>query len=692
MFEKKYKSAMNKTLPSEEALNKTLSAMKEEADPRRRRKLFIKRSVICVAALSLVFASVFTAFKVNDFFRYSGEKEGVAGYGKLVGLKAASSKSEITGVISDYYRAQNSIADRFLGGFANGNIEVDYIEEVAPDAVVDEEQAEETVKTDDEITYEGSFYNKDVPEHSDTNNQVIGVQEADIVKNDGRYIYFCSPENKMLYITEAKDGKMSILSKTKLKGNIIKEMLLLGNKLAVISEYTNGTNGGNDTICIFYDITDRSKPELVNEGRQSGDYISSRAIDGHVYIISAFRQYRKNDEILPEYDGSEIEAQCTYIPDEISNTNFTIVTSFDTNADGCDNTDVISILSMSSIIYSAKENLYLTAARSIYDSENTELNENQTVPTSKTDIYRIELKEGKMKPTAFGNIPGTLKDQFSIDESDGILRIASNINYATVVKRDNLLENVLEGAYRFSFSETCNKVFCLNEDLDVIGESEALGITEQIKSVRYIGDIAYVVTFRQTDPLYAIDLSDPENPKTLSELKIDGFSTYMHPFGNGLLLGIGYDADSKYGGTTGLKLTMFDISDPTATFDISSCILSWENGYSDSSALYNHKATLIDAKKNIIAIPISEEYCNTITEDGYSTVRYGVSTYFVFFEFDGKTLTEQKRITVCENADNFFSSLRGLYIGDYGYLTHNDGIISIRLDTFETVDEIKYSE
>lgn len=700
MFEKHYKSAMDKVVPTEDALNKTLSAMKGEASPVKRRKQIIRRSVICAAAFALIFSSVFAAFRIAktpDTVEYSDGKDSFEGYGKMIGLRAAGSEKEIENAIDEYKSSLNRHLNHlYYGGLFSDQVEFAGIPEA--DNIINA-----GVETDDTPLTEKPAEAPGAPDHSDTNNQVSGVQEADIVKNDGRYIYFCSAENGTLYITEAKDGKMTGLSETKVADEYsrIKEMLLIGNKLAVIFQSNNSENSNYDTTCVFFDISDRAAPKLVNKSSQSGSYVSSRAIGDYVYIISNYSNY--DSKALPEINCEAIDAECTYLPDKLSGTSFTVVTSYNAGSDGCENTDAISILSVSGVLYSGKENLYLTATQYI-DRESDQLQKDQKVPMSKTDIYRIELNNGKMKPTAFGNVPGTLKDQFSIDESGDVLRIATNIEYATVVRRtvdslDDILNSLTEKyTFETSWEDRCNKVFCLDGNLDIIGESAPLGISEQIKSVRYLGDIAYVVTFRQTDPLYAVDISDPKNPKGLSALKIDGFSTYMHPYGDGLLLGIGYDT-TKTGRTKGLKLTMFDVSDPKNVFAVSNCILSWDDGYSNSTALYNHKATLIDAKKNIIAIPITENKNNVIVdtvinEDGSkyidTHIDYVTNTYFVFFEFDGKTLTEQKRITVCE--EDLSSDIRGLYIGNYGYLTHNGGIISIDLSTFETVETLVYGK
>ncbi|MBO5870905.1 MAG: beta-propeller domain-containing protein, partial [Clostridia bacterium] len=277
-------------------------------------------------------------------------------------------------------------------------------------------------------------------------------------------------------------------------------------------------------------------------------------------------------------------------------------------------------------------------------------------------------------------VAGTILNQFAMDEKDGRLRVATNIRFSNISKDGNAIS---------SSNEQVNRVICLNKDMEIIGQSADMGINESIKSVRFMNDIAYVVTFRQTDPLYAVDMTDPTNPTILSELKIDGFSTYMQPFTDNLLLGIGFDANPKTGVQTGLKLTMFDTTDKANVFDISSYILKWTDGnYSSSSATYNHKAVLISGDKNIIGIPLAIDSNTVIYNDGNAEVKYQFLNLYVFFEFDGEKLIETKRIELPPS--NNTEDVRGLYIGDYSYVVSNTGIICLSLDELTVVSELTF--
>ena len=204
-------------------------------------------------------------------------------------------------------------------------------------------------------------------------------------------------------------------------------------------------------------------------------------------------------------------------------------------------------------------------------------------------------------------------------------------------------------------------------------------MNENIKSVRYIGDIAYVVTFRQTDPLYAIDLSDPEKPTVLSELKMPGFSTYMQQYGEGLLLGIGWSADDN-GATDGIKISMYDVSDPYDVKIIDDLIYKTDNVYMTTSASYNHKALLIDKSRSVIAMPF---YC--CDRDGNESMKV------IFYGFeDGKLFEKHVSDLQMNIFERSLQTLRVMFIGDYYYIASNDGVVSLSAEGFEITDKLEF--
>lgn len=659
MFKNNYKRTMDGISPSDESINKTLDAIKSENTTKRRLPKNTLRIIIASClSIALCVTSVFA------ILRFANDEQGDVSI-ELIGIRRAESYDDIDTVVKDLYKID--IFDRFEDGITLGTKE---------DVAVDMEMAP-TQNSSSELRGDKNAFTSDKKDFSDTNNQVQGVQEADIVKTDGDYIYYISVSRKTLYITEIDGSDMSKTSSVFISDDHVHEMLILGDMLCVI---TSDTRASQYTSCNYYDISDKKQPVLKNVLTQDGRYISSRAIGSDVYVITSYFEIvdgllSKKSEI-PEINGEKIEADCIWIPDKILTPKFTVVTSYDAKRGGGDFDSAISVVGASDTIYSGKENLYLTNEQ-FNDEETGEIGNN--VPTMKTDIYRIRLGKN-LSIDGSVRVPGTVLNQFSMDEYNGKLRVATTIYF---------MNYSIDGKTVASRNETVNRVYCLNSDMEIIGTSADMGINEDIKSVRYMGNIAYVVTFRQTDPLYAVDLRDPTKPTILSELKIDGFSSYMQQFDENLLLGIGFDA-SKTGVRTGLKLTMFDISDETNVKDISSYILSWTGStYTDTEAIYNHKAVLLSAKKNIIGIPLTMSGSSIELENGAASLDYKTVTYYAFFEFSDNKLIEKKKVAIGNNWE-YGSEIRGLYIDDYAYVAHDGGLICLSLENLTVASTLLY--
>ena len=658
MFDKNYKRVMDTIIPSDDAVSKTLDSMrKTNSEHKRITKNRFKIIAVACLAIVVVTTSIFAAFKFSD----------VSEPTQFNGIRKANSYDDINDLVKQSY-SKNTYGEEGFGiDLRDWFINNDYalLEEAKPEM--------DSTAIDSNTKFDTAQNSKDF---SDTNNQVSGVQEADIVKTDGKYIYYVTLETKKLFISEINNSEMKLLSSLAVDAGYIHEMLLIDNMLCIISD---GISRTTTTECRYYDISNRSYPILKHTLTQDGSYISSRAINTEVYVISNFSKIEKGilntrTAVIPEINGKKIDADCIWIPEKTQNTRFTIVTAYNTVKGAGDFDSAISVFGASDTLYAGKENLYLTNL----------LRDNETIdtvtPRYKVDIFRIKL-DSNLSITGSCRIPGKILNQFSMDEKDGRLRVATTIDFINV-SHDG--KNV-----SFSQDKRVNRVFCLNKEMEIIGQSADMGKSEDIKSVRFIGDIAYVVTFRQTDPLYAVNLSDPTNPTILSELKIDGFSTYMQPFKDNLLLGIGFDANPKTGVQTGLKLTMFDTTDKADIFDISSYILKWTDGnYSSSSATYNHKAVLLSGSKNIIGIPLSIENHSVFYDDGNAVAKYVYSNIYIFLEFDGEKLVETKRVEL--SPSNNTDDSRGLYIGDYSYVVSSTGIVCLSLDQLNVVSELKF--
>jgi uncharacterized secreted protein with C-terminal beta-propeller domain len=253
-----------------------------------------------------------------------------------------------------------------------------------------------------------------------------------------------------------------------------------------------------------------------------------------------------------------------------------------------------------------------------------------------------------MAVTARGDVKGHLLNQFSMDESDGYLRVATT-----------------DGDW---VNET-NSVYVLNNTLNVVGSIENIAPNERIYSARFVQDTLYLVTFRQVDPLFVIDLSDPTNPLIIGEVKVTGFSTYLHPIDADHILGIGIEGSN-------VKLSIFDVSDPTAPQEEFRYTL--EN-YSYSVANWDHKAVLFDAAKEMLVIPCSQ---SSWTNDTYV---YTSGAYvFKVSLTDGITLRG-----VIEHGDYQWVE-RALYIGEYLYTISYEMVKVNMLSDLSDVNSLQY--
>ena len=264
------------------------------------------------------------------------------------------------------------------------------------------------------------------------------------------------------------------------------------------------------------------------------------------------------------------------------------------------------------------------------------------------------------------------RDDMAMNEYQGHLRLVTTVDAYQVEKVTDDFWGEDMG-YRTTDHETWNGLYILNEDLEVTGKIENLAEDEEIYSARFWGDTGYFVTFRQMDPLFSADLSNPKKPKVLGELKISGFSEYLHFYEKDLLLGIGMEADEEDGSTEGMKLSMFDISDPKEVREKSKLNLP---EYDSSAALYNYKAVLIDTEKNLFGF-LAEGYGEEVLCD-----------YLLFTYEDGKFCRKMK--IDCSDYDSYVREIRGTYIGDVFYLLSGDGSIrAYNLKDGSLADELK---
>jgi uncharacterized secreted protein with C-terminal beta-propeller domain len=507
------------------------------------------------------------------------------------------------------------------------------------------------------------------PEFSGTNNQVENVDEGDIVKTDGKYIYTVNGRNINITSVDSQTGQLQKVSKISLVKSIssVQELNLYQNNL-IVNGYGN-SNNRNQSVIQIYDIQDPKTPALIRDIAVDGDIQTTRMVDGVVYLVNNFYNYESEQANITQETTQEttqrldkLQSNLPKIYDSVNsnqpqnllecdkikyvkpiqNLNFVTVLAVDLKSPKS-NLGREVIMGSSQNVYASENNLYLALSNNRYYSYNQ---------PEKTNIFKFKLdrtdlaERTKVSFQTQGEVKGGVLNQFSMDEFEGNLRIATHSQSKYL---DTGVFNSILPIAPISSTPTpeSNDLFVLDESLKQIGAVSNIAPNEQIYSVRFIGKKAYMVTFKQTDPLFAFDLSDPKNPKIAGQLKIPGYSNYLHPISENLIIGIGKDAiaaTDSFGDSTdfslvqGVKLGLFDISDLSNPKEIGKVEIG--NRGTDSEALYNHKALLWDARNNLLTIPvtlnlISEEQKTQAIQDGQN-----VNSLYGEFKYQGSYVYE----------------------------------------------------
>ncbi|MBO5343610.1 MAG: beta-propeller domain-containing protein [Ruminococcus sp.] len=573
---------------------------------------------------------------------------------------------------------------------------------------------EVTEETTEELTEEATEA-EDEDDYSDTYSQEENVLEADIVKTDGERIYCLfndynyekaskySGNYAAMRVASVDDGEITDAYTLDIeydcglgdeweKNIFVNDMYIYNDMLAVVGTveayhdtYTEfGWDYDGDyhfydsqssTFVSFY--TKENEPQHLGTYTQDGGYNDVRiAPDGYMYLITGYRtdyftDLEDSDDIdgyIPKcgIDNSEyIPCESILLPeDELDNCDYmsyTVIGSIDLTISGAfEVCDTKALAGYGGDIYSSEDNLYTATG------------------WENMDITRIAIGGGQIVPEASGTVEGCTKDQFSFSEYNGFLRVATTVD--KWVDNGSFIKDVLDIPYE-SYRINHNNVYVLDMDMNIVGSVEGFGEDESIKSVSFSGDMGYVVTYEQTDPLFAIDLSDPENPFITDEFKILGYSTYMQKWDEGLLLGFGADADEN-GVENGIKLVMFDNSDP---YDLKEVGLypihdEWEN-YIYSEALWERKALLIAPNKNLIGVPV--------TVETYSPeYHFKANSKYLFFSYENGGFIFKGELSLGDI--NGYGGSRAVYIGDYVYAVSKNCFISADIETLTEVDSFYF--
>jgi len=572
-----------------------------------------------------------------------------------------------------------------------------------------------------------------LPSYSTTNVQVAGVDEPDIVKTDGAYLYVVA--NQTVFIIKAYPAtEATILSQITITNVTITNIFIRGDRLVVF-----GDSGGfypypllegdvktdmirpdiwwggvSQTVVNVYDLSNRADPTLVKEIRIDGGYFDARLIDEYVYVVS--REYtsdiyyaldEKNytlniPQICVDNVSQNISTEDIYYVDvpELSDTMTHVISlNLDTN----DIVEKSFMLGSSQTMYVSKDNIFLASVHYpyyplLYRTDSTSISDQET-----TILHKISIHTGDVTYIAQGEVPGHILNQFSMDEHNGFFRIATTSG-----------NNWGEG------SQTSNNIYILDETLNQVSKIENIAPGESIYAARFLGDRAYLVTFVQVDPLFTIDLSDPYNPRILGELKIPGYSEYLHPYDETHIIGIGKEVDPSidadkvhtpgavyYTAILGLKLALFDVSDIEHPVEEAKVVIG--NRGTDSPALYDHKAFLFDREKELLVIPVSlyeipQDVLESVNESGITEFEsdWGQFTFqgaYVYqlslesgFEYKGR-ITHQTPEEIQQQTNEYYwywgssstDITRTLFIGDALY-TISDSMV--KMNNLQDLSEI----
>ena len=418
-------------------------------------------------------------------------------------------------------------------------------------------------------TAESGSYSTDT--YSTTNIQVAGVDEADIVKTDGKYIYtiastpypyayisstdYGAYAQNIIYIVKADPRDARVVAKITLDNDTYPAGIFLSedsSRLVVLASqyqvyaYAQGEQRGMlypyqsqvNTFINVYDISDKAYPVLARNFTITGSYFNSRMIGDYVYAVVSQSAYVLESGELPlpaVYKGtgvSDIAPSTIYYSDtayyaNIESNYFTYNTfvSLNVKDDAQEPTNKTLLMGGASTMFVSMSNIYVT-----YPTYNEK--------GQYSSIYRVSVDGSELAFEAKGSVPGYVLNQYSMDEYNGYFRIATNWYGGTQT----------------------NNVYVLNMSLAVVGRLENLAAGENLHSVRFIGDKCYLVTFKKTDPLFVIDLSQPTNPKVLGSLKIPGYSDYLHPYDESHIIGVGKEtveaSEGDFAWYQGLKLSL----------------------------------------------------------------------------------------------------------------------------------------
>ena len=541
------------------------------------------------------------------------------------------------------------------------------------------------------------------PSHSETNQQVSGVDELDTVKNDGQYIYTIT-NNSVAIVQAYPTTDAKFLSRFTVNGTL-QGMFVDGNRLIVVSQLysyyplgevskvstvapgapqVNGIatmwpiSSSEITSLYIVDISDHSNPVVTTRVDVNGTMAGARLIGNDVYLIATQPVYCYGRILLPEQvvNGQAVDfaASQVYHSDIIDQGySFTTVIGLDATQSNPNPTARIYLIGSTSTIYVSLHDIYLTQP--------------SWGQNGQTIIHRISVNGLAINYQATGAVPGHILNQFSMDEYNGYFRVATTSCCTASAGPQPL--------WITTTSQEETNIYVLDKSLHTVGKLEGLSPGEQIYSARFMGDKAYLVTYKRTDPLFVIGLQNPTRPTVLGQLSITGVSDYLQPYDETHLIGIGQSGtDVAWENAirfTGLKISLFSVTDPNNPLETSRYVVGGPG--TSSPAINDHRAVLFDKSLNLLVIPIeitAQQTNNTmwypyqpiwqgayvfnVTPDGGIVFRGGITQL---------TSSQLSQLFTWPGYSHFIT--RTLYIGNVLYTISN---AAIQMNSLTDLSEI----
>lgn len=672
----------------------------QHLEPKKSKKIIPWRRLgSMVAVLALVVCSgIYITVTRFDKNSGTGQTDSVAmtDTQQTVGEAGETEEAEHVDVASlgtMYHRASDykEVYQTLLKGYQQNWIEGEMSAETS--TATSEDKASGNAAKDESADMDLSEGSKEGgKDYSTTNLQMEGVDESDIAKIDGSYIY--TVEDKYIVITDIRDGKLEEVTRFLPKdcgaADRVMEIYVDGDQLILVVQgyetsldgnskagsdketsdketsdketkdeensdketavsdvakdgaFCYKMNGKSTTQIQVYSIVDRRNPEFEGRLIQDGYYNTSRKIGDVVYLFTQYHMTsdvvgyveKEYTSVIPKVNGEKVAAGEIYLP-ESSGESGILVSSLDVNKPDkvLDSKLVISGYAQT---YISKDALYLYEED--YDGAMI------------TNIAKFALDEGRISGVAATAVRGYVRDTFAINASDGYLRVLTT-DYST--------------------EDEVNALYILDENMKLTGQLTGIAPGEEIYAARFMGNTGYFVTYRNTDPLFTVDLSDPAKPEIIGELKVTGFSEYLHFWDDTHLLGIGYESDEKTGNIENIKLSMFNIENPGEVIEEAKLVLK-DVDYSE--ALYDYKSVIISKDKNLIGL-VCEDYSSSRTKQTYQ-----------IYSYENGTFKKQAEIPGINGVN--YENVRGMYSGNVFYLWINDNITSYDMtDGFKKIKE-----